>query len=241
MFSTAYHAIVMKPLYNGLILLMDLLPWIDVGIAIIIFTFIVKLILFPLSKKAVTTQMEMKKIEPELAKLKTDYPDKQVQAQKMLELYRTHNINPFSSILLLIIQLPIIFGLYRIFLYSGLPEKNDGLLYTFVHFPQVVNMDFLGLINIGEKSLILALLAGISTFIQIRYSVPPIKKDPNKTERTFKDDLAHSMNLQMRYLLPVVAFFISWTISGAIALYWITSNIFTIGQEIVIRKRFKKA
>lgn len=231
----------MEPLYNGLILLMDAIPWADAGIAIIIFTAIVKLVLFPLSRKAVITQMEMKRIEPELTKLKKDFPDKQVQAQKMLELYRAHNINPFSGILLLLIQLPIIFGLYRIFLTSGLPAVNEGLKYTFVTFPANINMEFLNLINITEKSLILALIAGVTTFIQIRFSVPPIKRDPNQTERTFKDDLAHNMNLQMRYVLPVVAFFVSWTISGAIALYWITSNAFAIGQEIVIRKRFKKA
>lgn len=240
MLSNIYHTLITEPLYNGLILLMDIIPWADAGVAIIIFTFIVKFILFPLSKKAVTTQMEMKKIEPELAKLREQFPDKQVQAKKTLELYRSHNINPFSGILLLLIQLPIIFGLYKIFLSSGLPEKNIQLLYSFVNFPANVNMEFLNFINISEKSLLLALIAGITTFIQIRFSIPPIKKDETKKERTFKDDLARSMNFQMRYFLPIVAFFVSWTISGAIALYWITSNIFTIGQEMVIRRRFKK-
>lgn len=244
MFSYLYNTAIYKPLYNGLIILMDMSPWIDAGIAIIVLTCVVKLILFPLSKKAITTQLKMKKVEPDLALIKEKHKnDKQEQARQTMALYKQQGINPFSSILLIFIQLPVIFALYKVFLSSGLPSINTDLLYSFVQAPALVNIKFLNLLDISHKSLLLAVIAGVSTFIQIRLSMPPSPKAKEgllgpKTP-SFKDDLAKSMNMQMRYIFPVMAFFISWSISGAIALYWITSNIFTIGQELYIRKTVK--
>jgi YidC/Oxa1 family membrane protein insertase len=233
---------VYEPLYNGLIFLMDTIPWIDAGVAIVIFTIIIKLILFPLSKKAVVTQLKMKKIQPELDALKDKYKDdRQLYAKKTLELYKANGVNPFASIFLILLQLPIIFALYRIFV-NGFESINADILYSFVRVPEIasIKLNFLGLVDISGKSLVLALLAGITAYLQIRYSVPPTPKTPPKEnmskEEKFRHDLARSMNLQMRFVLPVLAFFVSWTISAAIAIYWITSNVFTIAQELVIRR-----
>lgn len=242
MISFVYNTFIHDPLYNGLIFLMDISPLIDAGVAIVILTIIVKLILFPLSKKAIVTQLKMKKVEPELAQVKEKYKeDRQEQARQTMALYRKHGVNPFSSIFLILIQLPIIFALYKVFLSSGLPLINKDLLYPFISEPQFININFLNLVNISEKSVILALIAGITTFFQIRFSMPPHKpaEKKNGEKPSFKDDLARSMNIQMRYFFPIIAFFISWSISGAIAIYWITSNIFTIGQELVIRRGIK--
>ncbi len=244
--SFLYNTIVYNPLYNGLIFLMDVLPWADAGVAIVIFTIIVKLLLFPLSKKAVTTQLKMKKIEPELSELKTKYKDdKQAHAMKTMEIYKKNGVNPFASIILILIQLPIIFALYKVFM-SGFSNINPDILYSFVRVPEIINTHFLGLIDITGKNIILAILAGVSSFIQIKYSMPVAPKVPAKNvenmtkEERFKHDLTRTMGTQMRYTLPVLAFVISWTVSGAIAIYWITSNIFTIAQELVIRRSVAK-
>ncbi len=239
--SGLFNTFLYKPLYNGLIALMDLLPWLDAGVIVILFTIIIKFAIFPLSRKAVTAQMELKAIEPELTAIREKYKDdKQEQAKKTMDLYKEKKINPFSSLLVILIQLPIIFALYFVFLKSGLPELNSELLYSFVPRPENINMDFLGILNITGKSVSLALLAGISSFFQIRFSVPAYKKKENATP-SFKDDLARSMSLQMRYVFPVIVFFISFSISGVIALYWTTSNLFTLAQEMVIRKKYKVA
>jgi len=242
MISSLFNTILYQPLYNGLIFLMDLLNTVsitDAGIAVVVFTIIVKLILFPLSKKAVSTQIKMRAIEPQVKELReTHKEDKQKQAQEMMKLYRENDVNPFSSFILIFIQLPIIIALYWIFLKSGLPEVNTELLYQFVTQPDHIDMNFLGLINISAKSWVLAGLAAVTSFFQIRYSMP--KPGPKKENASFKDDLARSMNMQMRYVFPVVIFFVAYTISGAVALYWTTSNIFTIGQELVIRKQVKE-
>lgn len=238
-----YHTLVYNPLYNGLIYLMDILPWADAGVAIVIFTIIVKLILFPLSKKAVTTQLKMKKVEPELSALKEKYKDdKQLHAKKTMELYKENGINPFAGIILILIQLPIILALYKVFL-SGFQNINADILYSFVKVPQAIDTMFLGLVDITGKSVVLALLAGISSFIQVKLSIPVVPKSAAREsmskEERFRHDLTRSMGMQMRYMLPALAFIVSWTISGAIAVYWITSNVFSIAQELVIRRSIK--
>src|SRR3990167_7650691 len=116
MFSSFYNTIIFNPLYNGLIYLMDILPWVDAGIVVIIFTIIIRLILFPLSKKAIVTQVRMKELEPEINRLKQMMKDdRQGQALKMMALYKEKKISPFSSFLVLLVQLPIIWALYSIF------------------------------------------------------------------------------------------------------------------------------
>jgi len=235
-----YHIFIHDPLYNGLIAIFNLLPWADAGIAIILLTVIVRLILFPLSRKAVHTQVRMQEINPALTAIKEKYKDNsQEQAKKTLELYKEKGVNPFSGVLVLLIQLPIILALYRIFLYSGLPAVNSSILYSFIHAPTNINVVFLGLINLTQKSVFLAVLAAISTFFQLKLASLVSTNKPKDGVKSFGDNLAQSMQTQMKYFFPVLVFFISYKISGVIALYWLTSNLFTIGQEIVVRKKLK--
>ncbi len=231
-----FNTLIYDPLYNGLVFFIDVVPGGDVGVAVILLTLLVKFILFPLSKKAIKTQIAMKAIEPELKKLKETIKDKQEQAKAMMELYRKNGMNPFSSILLLFIQLPVIFGLYWVFFRGGLPEINLDIIYAIIPEPTVVNMQFLGLVDMAGKSAILAGLAGVTQFIQARLSLPPAA--PRKDGDGFKEDLARSFNIQMRYVLPVIVAVVAYVISAAVALYWLTSNIFTIGQELLVRRRY---
>ena len=236
MIKSLFTNFVFDPLYNGLVFLIDIIPGGDVGIAVILLTIIVKFILFPLSIKAVKTQIIMREIEGPLKEIQEKYKDdKQKQSVEIFALYREKGVNPFSSILLILIQLPIIFGLYWVFFKGGLPEINAEILYAFVSVPSVVNMDFLGVIDMAGRSFFLALLAGVTQYIQAKYSLPAPNKPKDAENPTFKEDLARSFHLQMRYVLPVIVFFISYTISAAIALYWATSNIFTIIQEWYVR------
>src|SRR5665213_3039329 len=115
MFSSiahAYNLIIYIPLYNGLIGLIDLFPWMDAGVAIIVFTIIIRLVLFPLSRQSVKTQIRMREIQPEIAALQKKFTNKQEQTLKTMELYRQKGIRPLAGTLLLFIQLPILFGLY---------------------------------------------------------------------------------------------------------------------------------
>lgn len=227
---------IFEPLYNGLILLMDVLPFFDAGIIIIIFTVIIKLILLPLSIKASRAQIQMKSTEKDLGLIKEKYKDnKEEQAKKTMEYYKEKGINPFASIFILLIQLPILIGLYQVFIKSGLPQINTSILYSFIPVPSSINMVFVGLVNISEKSIILAVIAGITTFFQIKLSTP------QTSDGVKQSDIAKAMSVQMKYFFPILMTFIAYTISSAIALYLITSNLFAIGQEIYIKRKYHKS
>lgn len=235
MFST----IIYNPLYNGLIFLIDHVPYADVGIAVVLLTIAVKLLLLPLAHTAIRSQIMMNTIKPELEAIRDKYKkDKQEQAKLTMSLYKEKKINPFAMIVPLLIQIPIIFGLYWVFLRGGLPSVNADILYSFVSIPEMVNMQFISFVDMGGKSIVLALFAGITQFIHTRLSFP--KLETNNKEQSFKNDLARSMQIQMRYVLPVIVGVISYTISAAVALYWTTSNLFAIGQEIFVRRRLLK-
>ena len=238
MISEIFNTVFFNPIYNGLIYLLDVVPFMDVGIAVILVTIVVKLILFPFSLKMVKTQLAVKQLEPEIKKLKeTHKNDKQEQARQTMALYKEKGVNPFAGFLLILIQIPVIFALYWVFARGGLPEINTDILYSFVPTPNSVNMNFLGLIDVSAKSVILALLAGVTQFFQIKYSLPPMKERAGKS--SFKEDLARSFHIQMRYVMPIIVFSVAYAISAAVALYWTTSNLFAIGQEIYVRKKIK--
>lgn len=241
MISHFFSVVFYIPLYNGLIALFDLIPFADAGVVIILFTIIVKLILFPLSMKATKSQMEMKMIEPELKAIKEKYGDnKEEETKRTLDIYKKYNINPFAGIFVLLIQLPIIITLYRVFIKSGLPSVDVSKLYSFVHVPANINMMFLHMVDIAGKSIVLALIAGITSYFQIKYSTPEVApKDPNKASST-TDDVMRIMAVQSKYIFPVMMTYISYIISGAVAIYLITSNLFTIGQEMYTRRHLKK-
>ncbi|HEU0085536.1 MAG TPA: YidC/Oxa1 family membrane protein insertase [Candidatus Paceibacterota bacterium] len=239
MITNIWDMLLYKPLLNALAFLVSVIPGTDIGIAIILLTLIVKALLFPFSQKSVESQAKMKRLEPELNDIKQSGKSKEEQAKMTMALYKEKKVNPFSGCLLVIIQLPIIFALYYVF-YKGI-NFDPTLLYPFVKAPINVNMNFLGLVDIGGKSIVLAVLAGVSQFFQA-YFMPknPIKTPSSNTGApSFQESLAKSMQVQMKYVFPVVVTFIAYSISGAVALYWITSNIFTIGQQLYAERSNK--
>ena len=236
--ASFFHTVFYEPLYNGLIFLIGALPWVDVGVAIILFTIVVKLILFPLSKASLKTQIKMKELEPEMNKIKEKHKDSQTQSLALIQLYKDHHLNPFLGILLIVIQIPIIIALYRVFLVGGLPMIHTEHLYSFITAPTKVDMHFFG-IDIAKKSAIFAFFAALSQYFQVKFSIPSMQM-PDGDKQSFKNDLARAMNIQMKYVLPVIVFFIAYSVNAAIALYWITSNLFAIGQELFVRRKLMK-
>ncbi len=231
-----FHTLVSEPLYNGLIFLINKLPFFDVGVVIIIFTILIKIILLPLSIKASKSQIQMKSTEKDIALIKEKYKDKGEQGIKVMEYYKEKGINPFTAILVVFIQIPILIGLYRVFI--GLPEVNTSLLYGFNAIPESINMMFLGLVNMGEKSLILAVMVGITTYIQTALATSGPKDDVKTGSQA---DFAKAMSFQMKYFLPPFITVIIYNISSAVALYLFVSNLFSIAQEYYIKQKYHKS
>ncbi len=239
MWSTIWHFFFFDPVYNGLIFFIDALPHGDVGIAVILITIVVKLILFPLSIKAAKTQKVIKEIEPKIKEIKKDIVDKQEQARAIMSLYKDSGINPFASILVLFFQIPIVFALYLAVNSGGgvqLPAINVGLLYSFIPEPETASMLFFGMLDITQRSLPLAILAGVLQFGHGYLAFPPIEPKKDGETPSMKDEFARSLSVQMKYILPVIIGGLAYSLSAIIAIYFIVSSVAAIIQELLIRK-----
>lgn len=231
LFNTLFY----DPMYNALVFLVGVLPGESVGLAVIVLTLIVKFILFPLAHKSTTTQARMRTIEPHIKKIKEKHKDdQQAQARATMELYKEHGVNPFSGCFLMLLQLPIIFALYYVF-YKGLNFDQD-ILYPFISIPDHMNMIFLGT-DLAGKSILFALLAAVTQYFQIKLSLPEPSKPVEGQKPSFQEEFSRSMAVQMKYFFPVLVFFIAYSISSAVALYWLVSNIFSICHELFVKKK----
>lgn len=240
MLTYIWNLVLYKPLLNALAFLVSILPGGDVGLAVIVLTILVKLVLFPLSQKALKNQAAMNMLAPEIEKIKKGGASKEEQARLTFELYKKHKANPFSGCLVQIPMIFVIIALYHVFI-KGV-DFNNTLLYPFIHAPEHINMLFLNFIDLGKSSVYLAILAGVSQFFQAYYMPKPkVSPKTDGSTESFSDSFAKSMNMQMKYIFPIMIFGFALKFSGAVALYWIVSNIFTIGQQIYVNSTEEKA
>lgn len=215
-------------------------PWIDAGVVVILFTILVKLILFPLSQKSVRSQLAIKSLQPEIDALKLKYPDdKQAQAMKTMQLYKEKGVNPFAGVVLALIQLPILIALYMVFYRGGLDVIHTDTLYSFIKVPTEIDKVFLGLVDITQKSTLVAVIVAVGQYLQIRFTMPAVKKTEkdNKGKSSFQDELAKNMSFQMKYIMPIFMFFVAKSFPVLVSLYLITSSLFAIGQEVYMRRQ----
>mgnify|MGYP003348738783 CR=1 FL=1 len=240
MISSLFHAFIYAPLYNGLVYFVGAVSSHDVGIAVILLTIVVRIIIYPLSRRAVKAQADMKKVAPLIEKLKEKYKDnREEQSRRIFALYREHDVHPFAGFLLVLVQFPVLIGLYWVFSHGGLPAIDTKDLYSFVSVPSTVNMEFLGLINMGGHSIVLAVLAAITQFLYTRLSLGPKKEHTIESESSFSSDMAKSLDTQARYVLPAIIGVVAYSVVAAAPLYWVTSNSFMILQEYLAGRRFR--
>lgn len=240
MFSYIWHTFFFDPIYNLLVFFIDAVRGGDVGVAIIATLVVVKMLLLPLSIKAAKTQKIMREIEPKLKEIKEKHKDdRQTQSLEMMALYREANLNPFASIFLIFLQIPIVIALYLAVSKGGgvaLPAINTTLLYSFIPEPISVTMNFLGIIDITGRSVLLALGAGVTQYIFTNMTLPKLAPREEGAGPSFKEDFTRNMHLQMKYVMPVLIVLIAYSISTAIALYFLVSNLVAIAQEFYVRK-----
>jgi len=234
--TTFFYAVFYNPLYNALIALVALIPSSDAGIAIILLTIAIRLILLPFTLSAARTQRAMKILEPKIKELKEKHKgDKEKEALETLALYREAHVNPFASILTVFIQIPVLLALYFVFRYEPFSTIDTIRLYAFTPIPHAVSLEFLGLISVASKSITLAVLAGLSQFLQAHLALSgTMKSSPNTTG--MQGDFQRVMSMQLKYVFPFLIGTISYTTSGAIALYFITTNLVGSLQEWYVRR-----
>lgn len=241
--SSLFQNFLVEPLYNALVFLLNVIPFADLGIAVVILTIFVRTILFPISRNAIKSQLQMKEIAPKIKELQEKYKDdRQKLALETMQLYRDNNVKPFASILMIFIQIPIIFALYFVFFREGLPNINLEMLYSFISAPVNVSASFL-MMDLTKKSLILAVTAAFTQFLQAKILMSRNNQNAvsveNQTEKEkMMSDLMKGMQIQMKYVMPIFMGFIAYSLGGVIALYFTTSNTFSIFQELYLTKKF---
>ncbi len=210
------------------------LPGNDLGIAVIVLTLLIKLVLHPFSLKGLRSQQAMTRLQPQIKELQNKYKeDKAAQSKALMELYKREKISPFSGCLPLLLQLPIIIALYQVFLKGLTPESLNSALYSFVPNPGAIPFTFFGLnLEQGSFVIVVALIAGVAQFFQAKLIAA---KQPKK--KTGQKDFSSMMQSQMLYFFPLLTIFIIWKFGAVIGLYWLFSTLFSIGEQYLIKAK----
>jgi len=225
------------PLLNLLVWIYNVIPWPDLGVAIIILTIVIKLALYPLNKKAIVSQKALQDLQPKLEEIKSKYKgDREGQAKATMELYKKEKINPASSCLPMLVQLPFLIAVYQVFR-TGLDNGSLEYLYSFVANPGVLNTIAFGWLDLSERSISLAILAGIAQFWQGR--MLSTKKPPIKTAGAKDESMTAMMNKQMLYVMPVFTVIIGISFPAGLTLYWFVNTLLTGFQQLLIFKKQK--
>ena len=237
MISATFYTVFYNPIYNALVAFVAWIPGGDVGVAVILITILIRLILLPLTLSAARTGRAMKALEPRLKELKEKHKgDKEAEALATWALYRESRVNPFASFAALLVQLPVLLALYWVFSHEPFTTINMARLYEFTPVPTNISMEFLGLLSVAGQSLILAAVAGITQYFQAHLA---LANQGAPTGSGFQADFQKIMAVQLKYVFPILIAVISYTASSAVALYFITTNIAGCLQEWYVKRTFK--
>jgi len=257
-----FDTLVVQPIFNLLIGLYSILPGDDFGISLIIFTIFVRFALFPLVKRQLHQTQVMKKLQPQLVKLKAKSKgNKQLEGMMMLELYKKNGVNPFRSIGILLVQLPIFIALYSVIqIFTSHRDQIAKYSYDFmeqlapvkqlIEQPDQFNEKLLGFIDLTKAAfsdagvsytlIVIAVIAAVTQYIMSKQTMP--QAESKKSLRQIMADAAEGksadqseMNAvvmtKMIKILPFFMFFIMVSVPGALALYYAVSNVVAVLQQ----------
>ncbi len=230
-----FHTIFYQPILNLVVFLYNIVPGHDLGVAIIVLTIIIKMVLWPLSRKSIKAQKALQDLQPKIEEIKKKYADnKEEMGKAMMELYKNHKINPLSSCLPLLVQLPFLWAVFRVFR-DGFNNGSLDLVYSFVYKPEVINSVSFGILDLSKPNILLAILAGGAQFWQAK--MMSTKKPKVDSKGAQDEGMAAMMNKQMLYMMPAITVFIGLTLPGGLTLYWFVTTVLTALQQIIVFKK----
>jgi YidC/Oxa1 family membrane protein insertase len=267
MFANIFTTLIVQPIFNLLVLIYALLPGHNFGMAIIIFTIIVRLLLWPLVKKQLNHAKAMRELAPELKKIKAATKgDRQKESQLTMELYKEREINPFASLGIVLVQLPILIGLY-----SGLnriikdPHEIINFSYPILHhlsWTQTLAKDIsqfdntlLGFVDLSRKAigphgiywpaLIIVAAAGVGQYFQSRQLMPKSKdsrslrqilREAGKGKQADQQEVNAAVGRGTLFLIPGMVFIFGLNFAAALPLYWLATSVVAYIQQSRVLK-----
>jgi len=231
--SQLFHSIIYQPIFNALIFFYNIIPGHDLGIAIILLTIVIRVILYPLSQKQIESQKKMQELQPEIKRVQEKYKnDKEKQGKELMNLYKEKKVNPASGCLPMVVQIIFIIALYRA-LVAGINFSECKELYSFVACPSKIGTSFLGILDLAKPNIILAAFTAAAQFFQTKMMMGTMKAAATGG----KSDFAQTMNQQMLYLGPLLTLFIGARFPAGLPLYWLVMTLFMIGQQHLVQKK----
>lgn len=232
------YVIFYQPLFNILIFVYNIIPYHDLGLAIVVITIFIKLILYPFSRQTLHAQKRLQDLQPKVQELKVKYKDeKEKLAGEMMKLYKEEKVNPMSSCLPLLVQIPFLIALYHVF-QVGLTSHEIAGLYSFVSNPGALDPISFNIINLSQVSIPLALVTAGTQFIQARMLIS--RKQPKISPAGDDENMTAMMNKQMMIMMPIMTGFIGMTLPSGLILYWLLSTLITIAQQFFTFRHIDK-
>lgn len=234
-----FNTFIVHPLFNLLAGIYAVIPGHDFGVAIIIFTILVRLALWPILAKQLHSQRAMQKIAPDIAKVKLEAAgDKTKESQLLMELYKEKEINPFASLVPLFIQIPIFLALFAVLkdiIKTGEiarlayePIRGLGAIKDIIANGGAFKPTLFGIVNLAKPSLVIAALAGIGQYIQTKQLLPK--------KHSAGDPQAAAM-AGMSIIFPFLTVFIGLSLASALSLYWVSASTVAIFQQWLLLRR----
>lgn len=216
-----FRTLIQEPIYNALIFLYNILG--DMGLAIIALTILVRILLVPVANKALRAQRRLQLLQPELQKIQKKHKDDRERlAKEMMAFYKKEGVNPASSCLPTLVQIPILIALF--FVFKDAVTGHELPLYSFVSDPGNIDTKFLGFLDLAKADrLVLPLIVAVLQYVQAKMMMPKGADLP-------------AINKQLLYLFPVITFVVSASLPAALPLYYATFTLFLILQQQIIMR-----
>lgn len=225
MFGQVWDLVFIQPLTQVLVWLTSLTG--NLGLAIILLTLLIQLLLLPLRLPSVKSAKKMRNLQPRLHELQKKHKDNKANlAQAQLALYREHGVNPFGGILPTLMSIPVIIALYRV-LINTLGETS-GIATNFLWLD----------LSKSDPWYILPIGVGLLQFVlsQQMMASPYPKADPARVENRGTEETMQAVQSQMKYIFPVMSAVITAGLPSGVGLYWIVSVVFAIIQHQTVER-----
>lgn len=250
-----FNIILVWPFLNILVLCFKILSFLAVpfalGFSIILLTVLIRLVLYPLTTAQLKASRKMQEISPHLARLKERHKGdaKMLQAETM-KLYKEFGVNPAAGCLPILIQLPIIWGLYSVLNHivtlgpeNTVNQINQVVYFDFLKISKIWDTHFFGLPlgqnpsqlinNFGIIILLIPIITGFLQFIQSKMLFPKTQKTTTTEKKQM--DFAQAFQTQTTYLFPIMIAFFSYSFPIGLSLYWNTFTVFGIIQQYAVQ------
>lgn len=262
-----FTTIIVQPIFNLLVLIYALIPGHNFGLAIIIFTVLVRILMWPLVKKQLHHAKAIRALQPELKKIKAATKgDRQKESKLTMELYKERQINPFSSLGIVLVQAPILIGLYlglqkiikhpqQIIDFSYPALHHLGWLQTLSHNIHQFDNTLFGVVDLtrtalGPKgtyfpALILVALSAIVQYTQSKQLLPQSKdarglrailSDAGQGKKADQQEVSAAVGRSTMVMIPLFVFIIGLNLAAALPLYWLVSSLVALIQQSRVLK-----